>query len=336
MLRYRRQALLVAVVGVALILTMTGCDKLNYGKLRANYHFTNGNKAFTESKWRNAIAEYENALKYNPQMVQAYRFLGESYKQIHRPGVNTEVNKQLEVKAIGSLQKALEIEPNNKDIIYSLGDMYDKLHRFDEAEKLYLRILDLEPTNMSNYYVLADFYKRYAGEKPGAAEKAVAMYLRRIELDPENPQGYAYVANYYENLPATPQQIEMAMKNYDTANGYWERRIQLQPDNAEAWLAKGVNRWGKAYRFQNQPAKERLNIAMDALRAVEKARDLDPNYPEPWSWLSVIYKSLLANLEPEKAGRYNAEADRYIERFQELRKRAAERKKLEEELKKIG
>jgi hypothetical protein len=32
--------------------------------------------------------------------------------------------------------------------------------------------------------------------------------------------------------------------------------------------------------------------------------------------------------------RYNAEGDRYLERFQELRKRAADRKKLEDELKK--
>ncbi len=48
----------------------------------------------------------------------------------------------------------------------------------------------------------------------------------------------------------------------------------------------------------------------------------------------IHLKSLLSKLEPEKEARYNAEAQRYIEKFQDLRKRAAERKKLEEELKK--
>ncbi|MBC7363319.1 MAG: hypothetical protein H5U07_02095 [Candidatus Aminicenantes bacterium] len=71
------------------------------------------------------------------------------------------------------------------------------------------------------------------------------------------------------------------------------------------------------------------------MKAIEKARDLDPDYPEPYSWLSVLYKSVLAKLEPEKEARYNAEADKNAERFKELRTRILEKKKLEEELKKV-
>jgi ABC-type Zn uptake system ZnuABC Zn-binding protein ZnuA len=44
----------------------------------------------------------------------------------------------------------------------------------------------------------------------------------------------------------------------------------------------------------------------------------------------------MTKLEPDKESRYNSEADRYIEKFQDLRKRAADKKKLEEELKKTG
>jgi len=83
------------------------------------------------------------------------------------------------------------------------------------------------------------------------------------------------------------------------------------------------------------PASEKLATAREALQAIEKASQLDPNYPEPYAWLSVLYRSVLANLEPDKAARYNAEADKYIEKFNDLRNRAAEKKKLEEELKKV-
>ena len=335
MSRKRINGLAVILLALAVLVTATSCEKLKVNNLQANYHFKRANSLFKEGKYRNAVAEYELALKYRPDLVQAYRYIGESYKQLYKPGVESALNKELEKKAIEALSKALEIEPNNKDIILSLGDMYDKLRNFKEAEKLYLRILELDPQNMDNFYVVAEFYSRYAGEVPDAAKKAETMYLRRIEADPENPMGYAYAANYYEHLPVTEQNLEQSIENFDKANLFWEKRIALDPENPQAWLAKGVNRWSRTYRFQGVPAAERLAIARDALQAIEKARDLDPNYPEPYSWLSVLYKSVLSKLEPEKEARYNAEADKYAEKFKDLRTRVLEKKKLEEELKKV-
>ncbi len=334
MFRKRTNGLLITALALIIVFSAVGCEKLKVSKLSASYHFNKANNLFRENQYRKAITEYEAALKYDPALIQAYRFLGESYKQLYKPAVETALNKDIEKKALDALIKAHEIDPNNKEIIYSLGDMYDKLRKFDQAEKLYLRIVELEPGNMSNYYVVAEFYKRYAGDRPEAARKAESMYLRRLEADPENPQGYAYIANYYENLPASADNIDQAMNNFDLADEFQDKRISLQPDNPEAWLAKGINRWSKAFRFQNLSKEQRLAVAQDALRSVEKARDLDPNYPEPYSWLSVIYKSVLTKLEPDKEARYNAEGDKNLDKFQDLRKRAAERKKLEDELKK--
>ncbi len=335
MSRQRINSLAVIFLALAVLVTATSCEKLKVNNLQANYHFKKANNLFREGKYRNAVTEYELALKYKQDLVQAYRYIGESYKQLYKPGVQTPLNKEFETKALEALTKALEIDPNNIEIIYSLGDMYDKLRKFEEAEKLYLRILELDPQNMDNFYVVAEFYSRYAGEIPDAAKKAETMYLRRIEADPENPIGYAYAANYYEHLPVSAEDLEQALENYDKANMFWEKRIALTPDDSQAWLAKGVNRWGRAYRFQSLPAAERLVIAREALQAIEKARDLDPNYPEPYAWLSVLYRSVLSVLEPDKAARYTAEADKYIEKFNSLRTKAAEKKKLEEELKKI-
>ncbi len=310
------------------LVSWSGCSKLNVNYLKGNYHFNRANHHFTEGLYRKAIEEYELALQFNPNLVDAYRFLGESYKQIYKPGVDTEDNKQRAEKALAALQKAYEIDPNNKDVIYSLGDMYDKLGDFEEAEKLYLKILEMEPTNMANYYVVAEFYKRYAGEKEELKEKAEQMYLRRIELDPENPQGYAYLSQYYESLQPAP--------DFDKAFDAHDKRTLLEPDNAAAWLSKGVNRWSKAYRLQNQLSRqERLELAKVSEECLKKANELDPQYPEPYSWLSVLYKSVLAKVIPERAKRYEQEADMYAEKFKEARQRQAERKKLEEELKGI-
>jgi tetratricopeptide (TPR) repeat protein len=336
MFRKKTNALLLAAVVVAAVFAFSACGNLSISKLSANYHFAKANRFFTENQYRRAITEYELTLKSEPKMTQAYRFLGESYKQLYKPGIDNPENNEKKTKALEALTKALEIEPNNKDIIFSLGDMYDKLRDFDQAEKLYLRIIELEPTNMNNYYVVAEFYKRYAGEKPDAAEKAESMYLRRIETDPDNPQGYAYAANYYETLPASSENIQQALDHYDKGAEYWKKELSLRPDDAGTWLSLGVNRFYRVYRFQNVSPEERLRVAEDSLKAIQKAIEIDPTYPEPYGHLSALYKAVLAKLEPEKEARYNAEADRCAEKFQELRKKAIERKKLEEELKKTG
>jgi tetratricopeptide (TPR) repeat protein len=331
MSRKTTQRIIIAATALVAVFAFMACQNLSYPKLAANYHFNKANALFRENQYRKAITEYETTLKYNPEMTQAFRFLGESYKQLYKPGVDTQINKEVEAKALDALKKAYEIEPNNKDIIYSLGDMYDKIKMFPEAEKLYLRIIELEPEDMSNYYVVAEFYKRYSGDNPEIAKKAESMYLRRIETDPENPQGYAYMATYLQEAAGGPQEL---LKSYERAAEFWEKRITLQPDSAEAWLALGVNRWSRSFRFQFLSREERMKQAMGALEAIQKAIDLDPNYPEPYAWMGPLYKAVLAKLEPEKEARYNAEGDRYLERFQDLRKRAAERKKLEDELKK--
>jgi tetratricopeptide (TPR) repeat protein len=331
MSRKTTQRIVFAAAALAAIFAFTACQGMSYSKLAANYHFGKANSLFRENQYRKAITEYEATLKYNPNMTQAYRFLGESYKQLYKPGVDTPLNKELEKKTLDALIKALDIEPNNKDIIYSLGDMYDKLRKFDEAEKLYLRIIELQPENMSNYYVVAEFYKRYAADNKDVAKKAESMYLRRIETDPDNPQGYAYMASYLEQVAGGPEEL---LKSFEKAGEFLQKRIDLQPDSAEAWLALGVNQWSRSYRFQFLTTQERMKQAQAALASITKAIELDPNYPEPYAWMGPLYQAVLAKLEPEKEARYNAEGARYLEKFQELRKRAADRKKLEEELKK--
>jgi tetratricopeptide (TPR) repeat protein len=331
MSRKTTQRIVFAAAALAVIFAFTACQNISYSKLSANYHFGRANSFFRENQYRKAITEYEATLKYNPGMTQAYRFLGESYKQLYKPGVDSAINKDLEKKTLDALTKAFEIEPNNKDVIYSLGDMYDKLKKFPEAEKLYLRIIELQPENMSNYYVVAEFYKRYSADNKEVAKKAESMYLRRIETDPDNPQGYAYMATYLQEAAGGPEEM---LKSYEKAAEFWQKRISLQPDSAEAWLALGVNQWSRSFRFQFLTPQERMKQAQAALVSIQKAIDLDPSYPEPYAWMGPLYKAVLAKLEPEKEARYNAEGDRFLEKFQELRKRAADRKKLEDELKK--
>ncbi len=331
------------ILVLAIIFTSSGCGKF-LGGLRANYYFAQANKYFAEAQYRNAIEQYEIALVHNPNLVEAYQYLGECYKNLYRgPAVDTPENNERAEKALQALKRAYEIDPYDKKVIYSLGDMYDRLRNFEEAERLYLRILELEPTNMENYYVVAGFYKKYvpartsgtSGEQPGgeveegktAFQKAEEMYLRRIELDPESPEGYAYAAQFYEDL---------LPPDFDKAYNFHIYRTKLTPDDHTPWYTMGVNRFYKAYRLQhNLSMEQRIKIGEEGIKALEKAIEINPSYSFSYSYVSLIYRNIYAVVYPERKSRYIEEADIWMQRFQDARKKELERERLEKELRGI-
>jgi tetratricopeptide (TPR) repeat protein len=312
---------------VAVIFAASSCQKLNVNQLRANHHFTKANNYFTENQYRLAIEEYERTLEYNPELTLAYRFLGESYKNQYRAGDESPENLQRAENAIENLNLALEKEPTNIQIVHSLGDMYDRMQRFEDAEGMFLRVLELDPTNMENYYVVAGFYNRYAGENEEIRKKAEEMYLRRIELDPQNHQGYAYAAQFYDNVRPIP--------DFDRAYTMHNKILRMKPDDALIMFTIGVNRFNKAYRLQNLLSRqERIDLSDESEAALLKSAELDPNYPDTFAYINLLYRNVHSQLYPERSERFIREADRYTERYNQVRKRQLERLKLEEELKK--
>lgn len=330
MSRIRASRLIVGIFAVAVVVSTVACQKLNLNNLRANYYFNKGNALFNEKKYPKAVTEYEQAVKYNPELKEAFRYIGESYKMIYAPGKESVDNVERGAKALAALNKAYEIDPDNKEIIYSLGDMYDKLHDVSNAEKMFLRIIELEPGNMNNYYIAAEFYKRYSGETKELKKKAEQMYLRRIETDPDAVQGYAYMANYYDNLPTSDFKDK-----FDLALEYHEKRLSIAPDSAEVLYTIGVNRFNKAYQLQNFLSDfEKAEVAAQSEQAFLKAIEIDPSFANSFAYMKMLYINVHAKVFPEKEGRYLAEADRYGEKFKEAQIRAVERMKLEKELKK--
>lgn len=54
--------------------------------------------------------------------------------------------------------EVLKKEPNNWEILYFLGHIYESENKFQEAEKTYLQIIQLNPNFLEAYFSLASFY----------------------------------------------------------------------------------------------------------------------------------------------------------------------------------
>jgi tetratricopeptide (TPR) repeat protein len=283
-----------------IVISFSGCDQLKISNLKANKHFKLANKYFTEEKYKKAIVEYEEALS------------------VYKPGEDSEKNKEFGSKATEYLQKALEQNPENKDIIQSLGDINDKMRNFEQAEKYYLQIQKFTPNDPTSYYNLAGFYTNNA-----KYDKAIEMYEKRIALDPSNPEGYLYLAGFFQNN----RKWDDAIKNH-------EARIQkisesTTMDNkakadllADAYYRLGVVCWNKSYQTPADVmgAVERLQVVKKGFDALTKSTEFSPNFPDPWAYMGLLYNQK-AIAEPSKQVEYKKQYEVMIQKFQELRKR---------------
>ena len=89
-MKIRLQALAV----VAALPLLTAC-----GEVQAKMAFKDGNKAYKEEKYKEAIAEYEQAIAHEPCMAEAHFYLASSHQAMYRPGKDNPEYREAETKA---------------------------------------------------------------------------------------------------------------------------------------------------------------------------------------------------------------------------------------------
>jgi tetratricopeptide (TPR) repeat protein len=322
-------AILILFLAAVILTGFSACDKLKMSNLKANKHFKAGNKFYTEEKFKKAIGEYEAALQLNPELKAAFYYLGSSYMMVYKPGDDSEKNKEYGSKAIENLTKALEMDPENKNIIQSLGDINDKLRNFEEAEKYYTQVQKFTPDDPLSYYTLAGFYN-----SNGKYDKAIEMYEKRIALNPSDPEGYLYLADFFQQK----RKWDDAIKNHELRlQKIAESSMEDKEKNdllAEGYYRLGVVLWNKCYQTPPDVMApvERLQVADKGFEALKKATELSPNFPDPWAYMGLLYKQKQV-AEPLKVAEYEKQYKNMIDKFQELRKRKLASEQFIKELK---
>ncbi|MBR5169652.1 MAG: tetratricopeptide repeat protein [Muribaculaceae bacterium] len=87
-------------------------------------------------------------------------------------------------EAISAYEKAIELNPNNADLIRFMGDSYADAENYEKAAEYYQRLVD-EGINKSNdLYLLSRYYLNYAGSEgidPIKKNEAVAKAQKYVE-----------------------------------------------------------------------------------------------------------------------------------------------------------
>ena len=282
-------SILVLFIAAAFMCGFVGCEKLKISNLQANYHLKKANRLYADESYKKATEEYQLALELNPNLKAAYLYLGTSYSSLYRPMKTGERNKEYGDKAADYLLKAFEAFPENENIVYALGDIYDKMSQFEEAEKYYLKILERAKENAEKtgeydpkpYYILADFYSKY-----NRSDEAKAMYEERISLEPNAPDGYLYYASYASDRRQWDLSIEnhekriLAIYDPDTLNLQLEiEKMKKDMEKIEA-IEKNMDTI-KKHRSLDKAEKTRLlDEARQRLEEFQPLEELTKLVPE--------------------------------------------------------
>ena len=231
----------------------------------------------------NAITEFNQALKIDPNYAPAYAGLGTAYwlgyKSFYKSAqwaanASRSCEKALSLapglvegsiclgdvfngtgsydKAVEQFQHAVAAKPDSEEALRGLADAYTNLGDFAAAETTYKKAIDVRPRYWAVYSWLGAFYydqSRYAD--------ASAMFRKATELAPDNYKGYSNLGGAY-----------VLQGRYAEGVNNFKRSIELRPS------ADAYSNLGYAYTLMHE--------YLDATAALEQALKLNDGHYEVW------------------------------------------------------
>ncbi len=143
----------------------------------------------TEKSREEALERLNKALEYDPTFGDAY---------VLKSYVRLEVLPNVE-EALAAAKLAVQFAPQNPDSHYTLGLIYEKQGRFQEAEKAMQDSLKVNPAYMDVYFSLGTLYADQMKDE----QKALNAFQRYLELGGSHSRAREAVAG--ANAPSPPK-----------------------------------------------------------------------------------------------------------------------------------
>jgi serine/threonine protein kinase/cytochrome c-type biogenesis protein CcmH/NrfG len=264
------------------------------------------------SVFNEAIQNYENALKLDPDFAVAQAELAVAHLTLFHEGYDTSPERLKIAKNL--IDKALELNPNLPDARFALGVYhYFGFKNYEPALKEFHAALSAAPNNAETISAIA-----YVERRQGKFEDSIRHFKNAIEFDPRNP------VMCYE-LGVTLGRI----RRYEDAENYFKKAIQLGPEQVYIYGMRHLNflDWkgdlNESRRIlESMPQKEpafynsfwltqeiterKYDVALDRLNRItvevfQEEAKFRPKSLVRGDILSFMKKDSLARLEYEKA-----------------------------------
>jgi serine/threonine protein kinase/Flp pilus assembly protein TadD len=174
-------------------------------------HVENGSLLQSQQKFAQALAEFTEAIRLNPEMPDAWAARGECYRDINHFA-----------KMAQDYSEAIKLAPDQQWYWHERGYAYMQLGDDQQALADHTKTIDLGDTDPEERMRRGRAYERL-----GEFVEAVADYSRAIQLDPKNEGAWFRRGRAHQEL-----------KQYENACADYSKAIELKPDVALFWTAR--------------------------------------------------------------------------------------------------
>ena len=140
-------------------------------RLESDFYFYYGAACERNGEFERSVNLFKKAIELNPDYADAYNYLGYMYAD---KGINLDESLKL-------IEKAISYEPNNGAFIDSLGWIYYKLGKYDQALVELQKAVDLIKDDAVVFDHLGDVY-----QKLGKRDEAAIQWQKAFQHDPKN------------------------------------------------------------------------------------------------------------------------------------------------------
>ena len=215
---------------IALALLLGSCAK-DPQKAKAKY-LASGQNYMKKGKYGDAAVEFRNALRLDPRFVDAYYQLAQAYEAQHDWR-----------GAFGSLEKAIDFDPNRLDARIDRGHLYLAARQFDKAQEDANFILTQHPDDAAANQLLG---AALIGQ--GKPNEALAAFSKVTELRANDP-------NAFVNLAL----VEISLRRFAAAEQHLEKAMTIDPKFTQAYINLAT-----CYQLQDRTA-EALQVLQDGV-----------------------------------------------------------------------
>lgn len=134
----------------------------------------------------------------------------EQIKNIHNKAISLYKDKKFS-EAIQLWQKALEVEPQEIQVLYSLGIINFELKKYDDAINFLQKLLDLSPGHHKAMLILGTAYIKLR-----KFQQAEEFIKKSVEINPKQKLAYLNLGAIYSVLKRFDEGIEMFNKVIET------------------------------------------------------------------------------------------------------------------------
>jgi tetratricopeptide (TPR) repeat protein len=304
----------VALAAVAVAATV-GCSQV--GAVQAKRNFKSANAAYQQQDYKKAADLYEEAVKADPNLNQAYFYLGNSYDNQFKPSKRGDPeNDALLEKAVAAYQLCADrlqgaTEPTDKMLatrsLEYLQAAYgpDKLNDPGKAEPIVQKMIQMDPGEPSNYFVLAKLY-----EDAGAYAEAEETLINAKNAKPSEAAVYMTLAGFYNRQGQFPKTIDAL-----------QQRAGVEPNNPEAFQTIAAYYWDEARGDASLTDQQKRDYILKGVEAADKALSLKADFVEALTFKGLLLRQqALIEKDPGKQQQLLKEGTALGDKANELRK----------------